>query len=235
MDSLAAALACPSAQALTTRVVEALLNNESSFFRDFSAFEAFDRGALETMRTRREGVRRLRIWSAGCSTGQEPYTLAMLIADAESRWKGWTIEIVATDVSASAVSRARAGRFTQFEIQRGLPVRTMLHWFDQRDDEWHVDPRLKKMIRFGVHNLLDPPPGRFDVILCRNVLMYFAPSVKARVFDRLSSALESDGILMLGAGETVIGQTERFVPHPVHRGLYAARCNQAGARGLAAA
>jgi len=207
---------------LATRITELLLNNETSFFRDMAVFDSFDRTALAALADARRATKGLRLWSAGCSTGQEAYTLAMLLRDGGPRWAGWTIDILATDISASAIGRARRGHYSQFEIQRGLPVRTMLRWFRQDEEEWIVDPAIKNMVRFGVHNLLDPPPGRFDAILCRNVLMYFQPKARAQVFARLAAALEQGGVLMLGAGETVIGQTDCFVSHADWRGLYSA-------------
>lgn len=209
-------------EALGTRITDALLNNETSFFRDVSMLQLFSQGALPAVAAAREGVKRLRFWSAGCSTGQEAYTIAMMLRDQGDRWEGWTFDILATDVSASVVARARAGRYSQFEIQRGLPVRTMLKWFKQKDEEWVLDARIRRSVRFATHNLLLPAPGRFDVIFCRNVLMYFQAEARAGLFEHLADALDPGGILMLGAGETVIGQTARFTPHPQWRGFYAA-------------
>ncbi len=207
---------------LSTEVTEALLNNESSFFRDMAMFELLRESVLPGLAAARAGTKRLRIWSAGCSTGQEAYSLAMMIRDAAVAWSDWRIDILGTDVSTGAVARARRGSYTQFEIQRGLPVRTMLRHFTQVEAEWAIDPELRQSVRFGAHNLLDPAPGRFDLILCRNVLMYLQPTIRRTVFDRLAVALEPGGVLMLGAGETVIGQTTQFASHPQWRGLYAA-------------
>jgi len=207
---------------LATAVTEALLNNESSFFRDMAMFELLRGKVLPALASNRAGMKRLRIWSAGCSTGQEAYSLAIMMRDDAARWDGWRVDILGTDVSAGTVARARRGTYTQFEIQRGLPVRTMLKHFTQTDEEWVIDPMIRQSVRFGAHNLLEPAPGRFDLILCRNVLMYLQPATRRTVFDRLAVALEPGGVLMLGAGETVIGQTERFVSHPQWRGLYAA-------------
>ena len=227
IDALVATLVSAKDDVIATRVVEALLNNETSFFRDPGVFDLLGSTAFDRIRSARKDTKRLRIWSAGCSTGQEPYSLAIMLRDAETRWAGWTIDIAATDISEAVVSRARRGRYSQFEIQRGLPVRTMLRWFTQNGEEWTVDGQLRRMIRFATHNLLMPPPGQFDVILCRNVLMYFSPAVRNAVFDRLNEALMPDGILMLGAGETVIGQTTRFVSDPNLRGLYSVATEKA--------
>lgn len=222
IEALVATMVSAKDDVLATRVVEALLNNETSFFRDPGVFDLLGSDALDRIRAVRKDTKRLRVWSAGCSTGQEAYSMAIMLREAEVRWASWSIDIAATDVSAEAVSRARRGRYSQFEIQRGLPVRTMLRWFEQHGEEWTVDTRLRRMIRFAVHNLLSPPPpGQYDVILCRNVLMYFSPAVRRTVFDRLHEALAPDGVLMLGAGETVIGQTSRFAADPGLRGLYA--------------
>lgn len=221
IEALVATMVSAKDDVLATRVVEALLNNETSFFRDPGVFDLLGSDALDRIRAVRKDTKRLRVWSAGCSTGQEAYSMAIMLREAEVRWANWSIDIAATDVSAEAVSRSRRGRYSQFEIQRGLPVRTMLRWFEQHGEEWTVDTRLRRMIRFAVHNLLSPPPGQYDVILCRNVLMYFSPAVRRTVFDRLHEALAPDGVLMLGAGETVIGQTSRFAADPGLRGLYA--------------
>jgi chemotaxis protein methyltransferase CheR len=221
MDALVGRIVGGREPALATRVVEALLNNESSFFRDPAVFDLLNGAGLDRLREARREERRLRIWSAGCSTGQEAYSVAMMLREADARWAGWTFEIAGTDVSAAAVTRARAGRYSQFEIQRGLPVRTMLRWFTQRDEDWTIDGGLRRMVRFAEHSLLDPAPGKFDVILCRNVMMYFAAPTRAAVFARLAEALDSGGLLMLGAGETVIGQTPHFAADPALRGLYA--------------
>ncbi len=222
VDTLVATLVSGRDDALMMRVVDALLNNETSFYRDPGVFDLLNSVAFDRLHMERRDSRRLRIWSAGCSTGQEAYTIAMLLREADARWAGWSVEITATDVSDTVIQRARQGRYSQFEIQRGLPVRTMLRWFQQEGEEWVVDSRLRRMIRFATHNLIDPAPGQYDIILCRNVLMYFAPPVRAGVFDRLADALAPGGVLILGAGETVIGQTSRFAAHPGLRGFYTA-------------
>ena len=217
--------------ALAEDVVTALLNNETFFFRDALAFEQLQSGALEHLRQARASTRRLSIWSAGCSTGQEAYSLAMMFADTPARWDGWTIDIIATDVCAAAIERAREGVYSQFEIQRGLPVKAMLTWFEQHRDEWRVRPALAAKVRFKRHHLLEEPMnGRYDVVLCRNVLLYFSPENRRAAFQRVAEAIAPDGYLMLGAGETVIGQTEAFASDPELRGLYrpiAARARKA--------
>lgn len=206
--------------ALASEVVEALLNNETFFFRDAQSFDQLRTGALEALRIARSSSRQLSIWCAGCSTGQEAYSLAMMFADAPARWDGWSINITATDVSDAALQRAKAGYFSQFEIQRGLPVGSMLRWFDQIGDQWRVKRELSRRLHFRRHNLLMAQTGLFDIVLCRNVLLYFSTERRREAFDRLAASLHPDGYLMLGAGETVIGQTEAFASDSLLRGLY---------------
>ena len=224
LDELATQLVRGQDPGLADTIVDALLNNETSFFRDAAAFTLLDGRAFERLHGARAATRRLRIWCAGCSTGQEAYSLAMMIADAPRRWAGWRIDITATDLSATALERARAGLYSQFEIQRGLPVRTMLRHFQKERETWRIDGALRRMIRFERHNLLDAPPaGPFDVILCRNVLLYFSSDLRRLVFGRLASAIAADGALILGAGETVIGNSDAFVSDYEARGLYRPR------------
>lgn len=218
-EAVAAAVAGGRDPQLSTAVVEALLNNETSFYRDMNAFRLLEQALPRVIEARRD--RWLRVWSAGCSSGQEAYSLAMMLAD-RPELRDWHVDIVATDVSRAAIDQARQGRYSQFEIQRGLPIRQMMRWFDADGDDWRAKAELRAKVRFQVFNLLDRPPlpGSFDVVLCRNVLLYFAPDVCRTVFDRLGDAIAPDGILLLGAGETVIGQTERFVSDSEQRGLY---------------
>lgn len=224
LDQLVANLVDGTDPALAGAVVDALLNNETSFFRDRTAFEMLLGGGIDRIATARAANRTLRIWCAGCSTGQEAYSIAIALAEDPVRWRGWSIDIVGTDVSRSAIARAEQGRFPQMEIQRGLPMRQMVRWFEKtRDGEWQVADAIRSKVRFVVRGLGEPPPapGTFDVILCRNVLLYFAPDVRRAAFDRLAEASAADTLLMLGAGETVIGQTCAFRPHPDCRGFYA--------------
>lgn len=219
-DALAAALAGGRDPALADAVVEALLNHETSFYRDPNAFRLLFDKALPPIIAARPG-RQLRIWSAGCSTGQEAYSIAMTLADMPALAE-WKIDIIATDVSREAVGQARAGRYSQFEIQRGLPIRQLMRWFDGVDDVWQARPELRARVRFHMLNLFDAPPapGQFDIILCRNLLFYFVPQVRRKAFERLAQALAPDGALLMGAGEAAIGQTDRFTSDPVDRGLF---------------
>jgi chemotaxis protein methyltransferase CheR len=205
---------------LADQVVDVLLNQESSFYRDSAVFEMIA-NAVEDLRTE-EPMRRLRIWSAGCSIGQEPLSLAMMFTERDEGKAAVSPEIVATDVSEAALNRARSGRYSQFEIQRGLPVRRMMRWFDAVGIDWIAKPELVRQVSFRKLNLVaDPLPiGRFDIILCRNVLLYLSPPLRRRVLDRLAEVARLGGLLVLGAGETVIGQTEAFRPSQRYRGLY---------------
>jgi len=222
LDAMARMIGTKRDAGLANAVVEALLNNETFFFRELSSFQQLAESALDRIVAARAAKRRLRILSVGCSTGQEAYSLAMMLADQGSRWEGWNVEIVGTDVSRIAIDRAREGIYSQFEIQRGLPVRQMMRWFESDGENWRAIPALRSRVRFQVHNLLDPPvsPLRFDVILCRNVLLYFSPETRAAAFRRLGAAIAPDGVLMLGAGETTLGQTDLFVSDSDNRGLY---------------
>jgi len=222
LEKLATMVACDRNRPLGDEVAEALLNHESFFYRDPPAFTQLIDTISGPLREARMASRRLRIWSAGCSTGQEVYSLAISFAEKPDLWNGWIIEIIGTDVSKTAIERARAGCYNQFEIQRGLPVRQMLSWFESRDEDWHAIAELRRRVCFEVHSLLNPPPrgAPFDVILCRNVLLYFSQRVRGDVFEQLHGAINTDGILMLGAGETVMGQTSLFESNPEARGLY---------------
>jgi len=222
LDELITILVMGREPSLSQQVVEALLNNETYFFRDRAPFDVLQRHALPELALRRHKTKRLRIWSAGCSTGQEVYSLAMLFAEEPDQWRGWTIDIVGTDVSNGCIDRARAGAYSQFEVQRGLGINQMIKWFEECADGWRAVEPLRKPVRFQVHNLLEPPPhpGGFDIVLCRNVLLYLSPEKKTLAFERIAGAMAPDGWLMLGAGETVIGQTSKLGADTQVRGLY---------------
>jgi len=222
LDELITILVMGKEPSLSQQVVEALLNNETYFFRDRAPFDLLARYALPELLQRRAKNRRVRIWSAGCSTGQEVYSLAMLFAEDAEKWRGWTIDILGSDVSTQCVDRARIGTYSQFEVQRGLGINQMIQWFEETDDGWRAAEALRRPLRFQVHNILEPPPhpGDFDIVLCRNVLLYLSPEKKALAFERLATSMAEDGWLMLGAGETVIGQTSKLGADIKARGLY---------------
>ncbi len=170
----------------------------------------------------RAAKRHIRIWSAACSSGQEPYTLAMLLTEAQAQLAGWNIEILATDLSTDILDRAQSGLYTQFEVQRGLPIQLLVKYFKQEGDRWQISPAIRSMVRYRCFNLLDDPTslGHFDVIFCRNVLIYFDQPTKSRVLDRLSRLMPPDGYLFLGGAETVLGITDRFQTLTDNRGIY---------------
>ena len=222
LDELITILVMGKEPSLSQQVVEALLNNETYFFRDRAPFDLLARYALPELLQKRAKNRRVRIWSAGCSTGPEVYSLAMLFAEEPETWRGWTIDILGSDVSTQCVDRARIGTYSQFEVQRGLGINQMIKWFEETADGWRASESLRRPVRFQVHNLLEPPPhpGGFDIVLCRNVLLYLSPEKKALAFERLAASMAEDGWLMLGAGETVIGQTAKLGADIKARGLY---------------
>lgn len=224
MDALAARLVAHKDPVLENAVVNALLNNESSFFRDLQIFDMIHRHILPHIHAQKPD-RTLRIWSAGCSTGQEVYSLAIQIQNDMARWRGWRIEILATDISTAAIDQARAGTFTQMDVQRGLPVADLLKWFEPAGDDWRAHSMLRQMIDFRTDNLFDAraPVGEYDLLLCRNVLLYFTPERRQGVLQLLTRHSHAGSVLLLGAGETVIGQSEDFVPHPEFRGGYGRR------------
>ena len=222
LDELITILVMGREPGLSQQVVEALLNNETYFFRDRTPFDTLARHAIPELAKMRHKSRRIRIWSAGCSTGQEVYSIAMLFAEEPEKWHGWTIDILGSDVSTACIDRARSGVYSQFEVQRGLGINQMIRWFEETGDGWRAIEPLRKPVRFQVHNLLEPAPhpGGFDVVLCRNVLLYLNPEKKALAFERLAGSMAEDGWLMLGAGETVIGNTNKLGSDISARGLY---------------
>ena len=209
-------------EALIRDVVEAMTTNESFFFRDIKPFDQFKELVLPAMLKNRTGQRRLRIWSAACSSGQEPYSLAMILSEMAAQLAGWTIEIVATDLSSEILGRAKEGVYSQFEVQRGLPVTLLVKYFVQSGDRWQISPKIRSMVDYREFNLLTDPTvlGRFDVVYCRNVLIYFDQDTKAKVLDRIANLMPEDGFLFLGGAETVLGLTERFKLINGQRGVY---------------
>jgi chemotaxis protein methyltransferase CheR len=222
LDTLIALIEIDADPRLTSACVEAMVNNETCFFRDQANFALLTGPVFDMLREHRMATKKLRIWSAACSTGQEPYSLAMSISENAEKWRGWNVQIYATDVSGSALAQARAGRYSQFEIQRGLPVMQMLRYFEQQGEEWVAKDNLRKMVTFAEHNMLNSARhfGTFDVVLCRNMLMYLCDDKRGQVLDGIAPLLTDDGILMLGAAETVIGQTQRFKASQEFRGFY---------------
>jgi chemotaxis protein methyltransferase CheR len=223
LGALVQRLRGPNSEALATQVVEAMTTNESFFFRDRIPFEHFRETIMPELLAAQASRRRLRIWCAAASTGQEPYSLAMLLKEMGNRISGWHVEIIATDICSEVLERARSGIYSQFEVQRGLPIALLLKYFTQIGDSWQIAPGLRAMVQFRQLNLIGDFAhlGVFDVVFCRNVLLYFDQETKSRVLDRLARVMDRDGYLVLGAAETVVGLTECFKPIADHRGLYA--------------
>jgi chemotaxis protein methyltransferase CheR len=203
-------------------VIEAMTTNDTWFFRDRAPFEQFREIILPDLLSRRSRSKKLRIWCAAASTGQEAYTLAMLLNEAGLAKDGWTIELVATDISSECIARAREGLYTSFEVQRGLNIKRLIAHFTQEDDRWRISDTLRRMVKFRTFNLLDDYGafGEMDVIFCRNVLLYFEPHTKTRVLDRLADTLAPDGYLVVGTAEMPHEASSAFELLPDNRGLY---------------
>ncbi len=210
------------AEALTSDVVEAMTTNETFFYRDKIPFDHLRDTILPQLIPARTNRRSLRIWSAASSTGQEPYSIAMCLKEFGPVLSGWRIEIVATDLSQEVLEKSRAGVYSQFEVQRGLPIQMLVKYFKQTGELWQVNADIRAMIQHRQLNLLHDFSllGVFDVIFCRNVLIYFDQETKVNIFNRLARVTEPDGFLVLGAAETVVGLTDVFKPFPERRGLY---------------
>jgi chemotaxis protein methyltransferase CheR len=210
------------AASIVTQVVEAMTTNETFFFRDKVPFDHFREMIVPETVKARAGRKSIRIWCAAGSTGQEPYSLAMCLKEMGATLAGWRIEIIATDLSQEVLEKSRAGIYSQFEVQRGLPIQMLVKYFKQTGEFWQINPDIRAMVQHRQLNLLHDfsQLGTFDVVFCRNVLIYFDQDTKINIFNRLRRGMEPDGFLVLGAAETVVGLTETFKPCPDRRGLY---------------
>jgi chemotaxis protein methyltransferase CheR len=222
--------------ALTSEVVEAMTTNETFFFRDKIPFDHLRQTILPALLQARASRRALRIWCAASSTGQEPYSVAMCVKEFAGL-AGWRVEIVATDLSQEVLEKSKAGIYSQFEVQRGLPIQMLVRHFTQTGELWQLNADIRAMVQHRQLNLLQDFShlGTFDVIFCRNVLIYFDQDTKAGVFGRLARMLESDGVLLLGAAESVVGISEAFKPYPERRGLYRLNTDRAARAGMSPA
>jgi chemotaxis protein methyltransferase CheR len=221
---------------LTADVVEAMTTNETFFFRDKIPFDHLREAVLPELMQARASRRSLRIWCAASSSGQEPYSIAMCLKGLGAALNGWRVEILATDLSQAVLEKSKAGIFSQFEVQRGLPIQMLVKHFTQVGELWQLNADIRAMVQHRQLNLLQDFShlGSFDVIFCRNVMIYFDQDTKTGIFDRLAKALEADGVLALGAAESVVGISDAFKPYPERRGLYrpnAARTGRAGILG----
>ena len=208
--------------ALIAQVVEAMTTNETFFFRDKVPFDHFRQAIMPEVLKARAARKSIRIWCAAGSTGQEPYSLAMCVKEMESQLAGFRVEIIATDLSQEVLEKSKAGLYSQFEVQRGLPIQLLVKYFKQTGEFWQINPDIRAMVQHRQLNLLHDfsQLGTFDIIFCRNVLIYFDQDTKINIFNRLAKAMEPDGFLVLGAAETVVGLTDAFKPYPDKRGLY---------------
>jgi chemotaxis protein methyltransferase CheR len=207
---------------LTSEVVEAMTTNETFFFRDKIPFDHLKEAVLPALIKARAARRSIRIWCAASSTGQEPYSIAMCVKEFGAALAGWRVEIVATDLSQAVLEKSKAGIFSQFEVQRGLPIQMLVKYFTQTGELWQINADIRAMVHHKQLNLLQDFShlGTFDVIFCRNVLIYFDQETKASIFGRVAKMLEPDGALTLGTAESVVGITTAFKPYPDRRGLY---------------
>ena len=222
LDEFLAKIRTTRDAALLTEVTEAMTTNESFFFRDNTPFDLFKNKVLPVIQKNRP-TKKLRIWCAAASTGQEPYSLAILLKEQWHMWSTWNIEIIGTDICSQVLKKASDGVYSQFEVQRGLPIQMLIKYFKQDGDVWKINDDIKKMVKFKPYNLLDSfaALGAFDVIYCRNVLIYFDQETKGQVLDKMGRCLAKDGALFLGAAETVLGITDAFQPVKGQRGMYA--------------
>ena len=219
---------------LTADVVEAMTTNETFFFRDKIPFDHLREAVLPDLMQARANRRSLRIWCAASSSGQEPYSIAMCLKGLGAALTGWRVEILATDLSQAVLEKSRAGIFSQFEVQRGLPIQMLVKHFTQVGELWQLNADIRAMVQHRQLNLLQDFShlGTFDVIFCRNVMIYFDQDTKTGIFDRLGKVLEADGVLALGAAESVVGISDAFKPYPERRGLYRPNAARTGRPGI---
>jgi chemotaxis protein methyltransferase CheR len=203
-------------------VTEAMTTNDSAFFRDRRTFEEFRDIVLPELLIKRAAGKRLRIWCAACAAGQEPYSIAMILDDAKLLAQGWTIDLIATDLNSQMIARAEEGLYSQFEVQRGLPIRRLVRNFTQEGSNWRISENLRRMVAFRTFNLLDSFGwlAEMDVVFCRNVLMYFDQKTRMSVIDRIADILPPDGSLLVGPAESISGLTTGFVQAEHAPGLY---------------
>ncbi len=222
LEELVAVIRRGQEEALVREVTEAMTTNESFFFRDVRPFDLLRDEVLPKFLESRAAQKSLRIWCAAASSGQEPYSIAIVLKEMAARMPGWQTRIVGTDISNDILEKARAGRYSQFEVQRGLPIQLLLKYFKKEDDMWQVSPEIKALVEYKEYNLLKnlAPLGKFDIVFCRNVLIYFDQETKGKVLEQISTLLPPDGLLFLGGAETVLGVSDKFKPVPGQRGIY---------------
>lgn len=222
LEELISKLRMAPSSAMVTEVVEAMTTNESFFFRDTKPFDLFKDLVLPQLLENRKTQKSFKIWCAAASSGQEPYSLAILLAEAKAKLNGWRYNIIGTDISKDILKKAELGLYSQFEVQRGLPIQLLLKYFKKEGEHWQVNKDIRDQIVYKYFNLLDNPSvlGKFDVVFCRNVLIYFDQETKGQVLDRIATMMPDDGLLFLGGAETVLGISDSFKPVPGARGIY---------------
>jgi len=208
--------------AVTNEVVEAMTTNETFFFRDTHPFDRFKDVVMPKIIENKPAGSTIRIWCAACSSGQEPYSLGIILKENAAKYAGYNFEIIATDLSEDILQKAREAKYTQFEVQRGMPIQLLVKYFNQEGTDWFLKDDIKSMVKFSKFNLLHSMAqfGTLDVIFCRNVLIYFDPETKAKVLAELHGRCAKHGVLFLGGAETVVGVTDQFKPLAGERGLY---------------
>ncbi|MBM3581118.1 MAG: protein-glutamate O-methyltransferase CheR, partial [Alphaproteobacteria bacterium] len=206
---------------LIADVTEAMTTNESFFFRDTKPFDLFRDNVLPHILSARPN-KTFRVWCAAASTGQEPYSLAMILKEQSAKLAGWKYEIVGTDLSREVLERAKKGLYSQFEVQRGLPIQMLVKYFEKKDDQWQIKPEIRGMVQYKELNLLHDLKvlGNLDIVFCRNVLIYFDQATKGKILENISKFIPNDGMLFLGGAETVLGISDKFKPLPGQRGVY---------------
>lgn len=223
LEDLAASVRTKRDEQMLRDITEAMTTNESFFFRDQKPFDQFRKVLLPELLRTRAAKKHIRIWSAAASSGQEAYSLAMIFAEETAKMQGWKIDIFGTDLSSEMVERAKSGIYSQFEVQRGLPITMLMKYFTQiGSDRWQIKEEMRQAVQFKEGNLLTDfgPIGVFDIIYCRNVLIYFDQATKARVLEAMSHVMAPDGVLFLGGAETVLGISDKFKPLENERGMY---------------
>lgn len=223
LDDLIGTMRTRKDEALIVEVTEAMTTNESFFFRDIKPFDLLRDAVLPPILEKRAAKKHLRIWCAAASSGQEPYSIAIVLKELGATVANWKIDMVGTDISHDILKKASDGKYSQFEVQRGMPIQLLLKYFDKQDETWQIKDEIRKMVQYKYWNLLDDLKGLggFDIVFCRNVLIYFDAETKGRVLESIAKLMPEDGMLFLGGAETVLGVTDRFKPVPGQRGVYA--------------
>jgi len=223
LDDLINTLRTRKDEVLIVEVTEAMTTNESFFFRDVKPFDLLRDSVLPPIMEKRAAKKHIRIWCAAASSGQEPYSIAIVLKEMGPKFMGWKADIVGTDISHDILKKAKSGQYSQFEVQRGMPITMLMKYFDKKDESWEIKPDLKRMVQYKYWNLLENLKGLggYDIVFCRNVLIYFDAETKGRVLEGISKLMPEDGMLFLGGAETVLGVTDKFKPVPGQRGVYA--------------